>query len=63
MGARPLQDSAKKRLIAYHEVGHALITTLLPAADALDKLTILPRAGGIGGLPAQHPMKRFSTVA
>ena len=55
MGARPLQDSAKKRLIAYHEVGHALITTLLPAADALDKLTILPRAGGIGGFARTTP--------
>ena len=55
MGARPLQDSAKKRLIAYHEVGHALITTLLPSADALDKLTILPRAGGIGGFARTTP--------
>jgi cell division protease FtsH len=55
MGARPLQDSAKKRLIAYHEVGHALITTLLPAADALDKLTILPRSGGIGGFARTTP--------
>ena len=55
MGARPLQDSAKKRFIAYHEVGHALITTLLPAADALDKLTILPRAGGIGGFARTTP--------
>ncbi|MBU6354344.1 MAG: AAA family ATPase, partial [Cyanobacteria bacterium REEB498] len=41
--AAPLQDSAKKRLIAYHEIGHALITTLLPAADRLDKVTLLPR--------------------
>ncbi|MEY3463804.1 MAG: ATP-dependent zinc metalloprotease FtsH, partial [Cyanobacteriota bacterium] len=34
--AAPLQDSAKKRLIAYHEVGHALLTTLVPQADRLD---------------------------
>ena len=39
---RPLQDSAKKRLIAYHEVGHALVASLLPAANAVDKVTILP---------------------
>ena len=45
---RPLQDSAKKRLIAYHEVGHALVASLLPAANAVDKVTILPR-GGAGG--------------
>ena len=55
LGAKPLQDSAKKRLIAYHEVGHALLTTLLPAADNLDKVTLLPRAGGIGGFARTTP--------
>jgi cell division protease FtsH len=53
--AAPLQDSAKKRLIAYHEVGHALLTTLLPNADKLDKVTLLPRAGGIGGFARTMP--------
>ena len=53
--AAPLQDSAKKRLIAYHEIGHALITTLLPAADRLDKVTLLPRAGGVGGFARTMP--------
>ena len=53
--AAPLQDSAKKRLIAYHEIGHALITTLLPAADRLDKVTLLPRAGGVGGFARTIP--------
>ena len=47
--AAPLQDSAKKRLIAYHEVGHALVATLLDQADDLDKVTLLPRSGGVGG--------------
>ena len=41
--AAPLQDSAKKRLIAYHEVGHALLTTLVP------------RAGGVGGFARTMP--------
>jgi cell division protease FtsH len=53
--AAPLQDSAKKRLIAYHEVGHALLTTLLPNADKLDKVTLLPRAGGVGGFARTMP--------
>jgi len=48
LSARPLQDSAKKRLIAYHEIGHALVAALLPAANKLDKVTILPR-GAAGG--------------
>ena len=47
--AAPLQDSGKKRLIAYHEVGHALLATLLDRADDLDKVTLLPRSGGVGG--------------
>jgi cell division protease FtsH len=55
LGAKPLQDSAKKRLIAYHEVGHALLTTLLSAADNLDKVTLLPRAGGVGGFARTTP--------
>ena len=53
--AAPLQDSAKKRLIAYHEIGHALATTLRPAADKLDKVTLLPRAGGVGGFARTMP--------
>ena len=55
LSVAPLQDSAKKRLIAYHEIGHALVTTLLPAADKLDKVTLLPRAGGVGGFARTLP--------
>ncbi len=55
LAAAPLQDSAKKRLIAYHEIGHALVTTLLPHADRLDKVTLLPRAGGVGGFARTMP--------
>ena len=53
--AAPLQDSAKKRLIAYHEVGHALVAALLPAADRVDKVTLLPRSGGVGGFTRLWP--------
>ena len=48
LGSRPLQDNAKKRLIAYHEIGHALVASLIPAANEVDKVTILPR-GAAGG--------------
>ena len=53
--AAPLQDSAKKRLIAYHEIGHALLSCLVPHADRLDKVTLLPRAGGVGGFARTVP--------
>jgi len=45
----PLLDSRKKRLIAYHEIGHALLATLLEHSDPLNKVTIIPRSGGVGG--------------
>ena len=47
--AAPLQDNAKKRLIAYHEIGHALVAALTPQAGKVDKVTLLPRSGGVGG--------------
>ncbi|MBM5815828.1 MAG: ATP-dependent zinc metalloprotease FtsH [Cyanobacteria bacterium K_Offshore_surface_m2_239] len=53
--AAPLQDSAKKRLIAYHEVGHALLSCLVPHASRLDKVTLLPRAGGVAGFARTVP--------
>jgi cell division protease FtsH len=53
--AAPLQDSAKKRLIAYHEIGHALLSCLVPQANRLDKVTLLPRAGGVGGFARTVP--------
>ena len=53
--AAPLQDSAKKRLIAYHEIGHALVAALLPEADRVDKVTLLPRSGGVGGFTRLWP--------
>ena len=53
--AAPLQDGAKKRLIAYHEIGHALVASLTPDADPVDKVTLLPRSGGVGGFTRFFP--------
>ena len=53
--AAPLQDNAKKRLIAYHEIGHALVAALTPHADKVDKVTLLPRSGGVGGFTRFWP--------
>ena len=51
----PLLDSKKKRLVAYHEVGHALTGTLCKHANPLDKVTIIPRSGGVGGFASFLP--------
>ncbi|MGF1458859.1 MAG: ATP-dependent zinc metalloprotease FtsH [Leptolyngbyaceae cyanobacterium] len=51
----PLLDSNRKRMTAYHEVGHALLTTLLEHADKLNKVTIIPRSGGVEGFTQSLP--------
>ncbi len=55
MTLTPLLDSKKKRLIAYHEVGHAMLMTLCKHSDLLDKVTIIPRSGGVGGFAKSVP--------
>ncbi len=53
MALTPLLDSKKKRIIAYHEAGHAILMTLLENSDPLNKVSIIPRSGGIGGFAQQ----------
>ncbi len=38
----------EKRVIAYHEGGHALVAYLLPNADPVHKITIIPRGRALG---------------
>jgi cell division protease FtsH len=48
MEGTPLVDSKSKRLIAYHEVGHAVIGSLLPHHDPVQKVTLIPRGQARG---------------
>ena len=48
MEGTPLVDSKSKRLIAYHEIGHALIGTLVKDHDAVQKVTLIPRGQAQG---------------
>jgi cell division protease FtsH len=48
MEGTPLVDSKSKRLIAYHEVGHALVGTLLKDHDLVQKVTLIPRGQALG---------------
>jgi cell division protease FtsH len=48
MEGRPLTDGRSKRLIAYHEVGHALVGTLVQAHDPVQKVTLIPRGQAQG---------------
>jgi cell division protease FtsH len=48
MEGTPLVDSKSKRLIAYHELGHAIIGTLLKHHDPVQKVTLIPRGQAQG---------------
>jgi cell division protease FtsH len=45
----------EKRVTAIHEAGHALLTVLLPHADPIHKVTIIPRGMALG-VTQQLPM-------
>jgi len=48
MEGSPLTDGRSKRQIAYHEVGHALIGSLVKAHDPVQKVTVIPRGQAKG---------------
>jgi cell division protease FtsH len=48
MEGTSLVDSKAKRLIAYHEVGHAIVATLTPGHDPVEKVTLIPRGQAKG---------------
>jgi cell division protease FtsH len=48
MEGTPLVDGKSKRLIAYHEVGHAMVGTLIRDHDPVQKVTLVPRGQARG---------------
>jgi cell division protease FtsH len=48
MEGTPLVDSKSKRLIAYHEIGHAIIGTVVKDHDPVQKVTLVPRGQARG---------------
>ncbi len=56
-------NGEEKKMIAYHESGHALLAELLPGADPLQKVSIIPRGRSLGAteqIPEEdrHNLKR-----
>ena len=46
---------SEKKTVAYHEVGHALITALEKNSEPVQKITIVPRTMGALGYVMQVP--------
>ncbi len=43
-----VMDEQEKKLIAYHEGGHALVAHVLPNTDEVHKITVIPRGRALG---------------
>lgn len=56
---------AEKRSIAHHEAGHAVVSWLLPNANPLFKVTLIPRGNALGAawyLPEEHKLYTMSQL-
>jgi cell division protease FtsH len=45
----------ERRVVAYHEMGHALVAMALPSSDVVRKVSIIPRGIGALGYTIQRP--------
>ncbi|TAK40609.1 MAG: ATP-dependent metallopeptidase FtsH/Yme1/Tma family protein, partial [Betaproteobacteria bacterium] len=50
-----LLNEKERRVVAYHEMGHALVAMSLPGADPVHKISIIPRGVGALGYTIQRP--------
>ena len=48
-------NEIEKKTVAYHEVGHAIIGSLMPGTDSVEKISIVPRGVGALGYTLQLP--------
>jgi len=55
-----VMDEGEKRITAYHESGHALVTKLLPDAEPLHKVTIIPRGPALGATMSLPEKDRYT---
>src|SRR5215213_390547 len=54
-----LISEKEKEITAYHEAGHAIVSALLPEADPVHKITIIPRGQALGVTMSVANQDRF----
>lgn len=50
-----LLNEHERKIVAYHETGHAIVAALTPGSDPVQKITIIPRGIGALGYTLQMP--------
>jgi cell division protease FtsH len=50
-----LLNPREREIVAYHEMGHALVASVLPQVDPVHKVSIIPRGIGALGYTIQRP--------
>ncbi|MGR4844704.1 MULTISPECIES: ATP-dependent zinc metalloprotease FtsH [Rhizobium] len=52
-----LLNPREREIVAYHEMGHALVAMALPGVDPVHKVSIIPRGVGALGYTVQRPLE------
>ena len=57
-------NELEKKIVAYHEVGHAIVGSMMPGAGKVEKISVVPRGVGALGYTLQLPEEdRFLMLA
>jgi cell division protease FtsH len=52
-----LLNALERRIVAHHEMGHALVALAMPGTDVVHKVSIIPRGVGALGYTIQRPIE------
>ena len=52
-----LLSEKERRIVSYHEMGHAIVAASLPGSDPVHKVSIIPRGMGALGYTIQRPIE------
>jgi cell division protease FtsH len=56
-GGTSLLAARQNEIVAYHEAGHAIVGALIPDYDQVQKISIIPRSNGAGGITFFAPQE------